>query len=1153
MNTTPPFGNGPGRGPAAVVGLLVAFLALGDVEPTSAQVTGTNGLGFDSAELGSLVDQTARRIPKQAPNPPSLVLNVEVGETPLETPVDPVDVEQLLAEDRNRTDADKVLRYSVGRDVLLNPSNEGRWYDVPGRGRLWVADVAAPGAMGLRLHFADVNLPPGAEVFVYPLAEPVRLIGPYRGHGHRGAGEFWTATLYADHLRVEYFVPLGVGDAAARTGFVIDALQHVYRDPRGGEGRADPDRACRDDVTCYPSWAGTANAVARVGYVSGSQGYVCTGTLLNSQAVDFTPYFLTADHCINDAAEALSAELYWFYQTDQCNGTAPALGDVLRSDDCTLLAHGSSTDFSLLMVEGELPSGLTWAGWTSGSISDGTGATGIHHPAGSWKRISFGAKSSTTSTHHWIDWSDGGTEGGSSGSGIFTNTGEYLFGQLSGNVPDCYYQDNYGAFSVSYPSMSSFLAGGSDDALEDNDSCASARTVGAGLWTDLVVKSVDEDWYNISIPAGKALKVDLTFLDAYGDIDVRLYDVCGGTVITSATSSTDNESLSFTNTGATAVYRLRVYLYSDTRNEYDMTIEIVDRCFTPPDYDAVIVPECNWQTTGLETIGIEGCRIYTMYLYADRFYDFSLCDNDGVGAYANSGDGDLTMYSDVGTQLWYIDGSSSCGYDASTLSTVYQAWSPPYFGYYYLKVSEYYDDGMTYVLAHKYSPPDPCSNPFPMFDGTPYAGTLESCGLWSDYSDCAWSEPGEERAYTFTTSIAGTYTITAGQTAGDPDFFLMSACDPASTNIIGTCWNAGVQSVSLAAATTYYLIVDNYLSGATSEYTLRIDFPPSDPPDPVVSSYDCGSTLLTRSGSPSANVTWYWQGTTCGTSTSLGSGPTYNATMAGTYYIRAQHDLTGEWSAGCGSVPAVVYPIPSTPSNAMANPSTICAGASSTLSATVDGGVIDWYDGSCGEGYVGTGFSIGVGPGTTRTYYARTRDMTSGCESPDCATVTVGVIAEGDRCGDSTDTDCDNPDRCLAGICADYLEPLGTVCTDDGNVCTDSECDGLGNCLAYNNSNPCDDGLFCNGLDTCAAGHCVQHAGDPCVPSAWCEEGGDQCIAYGNGDFEPDGDVDLRDFARFQCCFDDSALGGCEPANMSGDELVDLADFALFADQISGP
>jgi slime mold repeat-containing protein len=74
---------------------------------------------------------------------------------------------------------------------------------------------------------------------------------------------------------------------------------------------------------------------------------------------------------------------------------------------------------------------------------------------------------------------------------------------------------------------------------------------------------------------------------------------------------------------------------------------------------------------------------------------------------------------------------------------------------------------------------------------------------------------------------------------------------------------------------------------------------------------------------------------------------------------------------------------------------------------------------------------------------------------------------------------------------------------DDGNACTTDACDpdsgsaDVNGCTHTANSAPCDDGLFCNGTDTCGSGSCSVHTGDPCAGGAECanvcNEAGDSC------------------------------------------------------------
>ena len=77
--------------------------------------------------------------------------------------------------------------------------------------------------------------------------------------------------------------------------------------------------------------------------------------------------------------------------------------------------------------------------------------------------------------------------------------------------------------------------------------------------------------------------------------------------------------------------------------------------------------------------------------------------------------------------------------------------------------------------------------------------------------------------------------------------------------------------------------------------------PPTNPPTPTVSNITCSSAKLTRANPP-ANVTYYWQGNSCGTSTVLGSGSPYTVNSSGTYYLRAYNNAVNCWSAGCSNV-----------------------------------------------------------------------------------------------------------------------------------------------------------------------------------------------------------------------------------------------------------
>lgn len=105
---------------------------------------------------------------------------------------------------------------------------------------------------------------------------------------------------------------------------------------------------------------------------------------------------------------------------------------------------------------------------------------------------------------------------------------------------------------------------------------------------DLTLCPGDEDWYQIRVNSGDGIEVDVIFLDAEGDIDVRLYRQNGAnlvptelTQIASSTSGTDNETVYQARANATDSYFIRVYHYGLDRSlkqDYEMAVRVFEDC-----------------------------------------------------------------------------------------------------------------------------------------------------------------------------------------------------------------------------------------------------------------------------------------------------------------------------------------------------------------------------------------------------------------------------------------------------------------------------------------------------------------------------------------------------------------------------------------------
>ncbi len=93
-----------------------------------------------------------------------------------------------------------------------------------------------------------------------------------------------------------------------------------------------------------------------------------------------------------------------------------------------------------------------------------------------------------------------------------------------------------------------------------------------------------------------------------------------------------------------------------------------------------------------------------------------------------------------------------------------------------------------------------------------------------------------------------------------------------------------------------------------------------------------------------------------------------------------------------------------------------------------------------------------------------------------------GTLAE---CALDADCDdgmyCNGAETCSAGVCQAGSSPCGGALCDEAN-------DACVECLADSN---CNDGLYCNGVERCVGGECVA-GGDPCSGRP-CDEDGDAC------------------------------------------------------------
>ncbi|MBL8751032.1 MAG: trypsin-like peptidase domain-containing protein [Planctomycetes bacterium] len=373
----------------------------------------------------------------------------------------PLDRVAIAAEDQAAAAAKLPARFAITNDVVVTPELRGTWEQLDGAWSLWRLRIKSPDASHVNLGFTRFALPDGARLMVYS-ADYRHILRPFDVNDNSPTGELWTPVVFGSEIVVEVYL-----QTAQRERLLLEltAVNSGYRMFGAGPTAlgTDGSATCNVDVSC-PSAAPWASEIRSVARITIGGNTLCSGVMVNNTAQDRKNYFLTADHC-GAAGNPASVVAYWNYDNKNCGG--PDDADLSQfSTGAVLRANNAASDFTLLELNSapNVAWGVTYAGWnrtTATTVSNS--AVGIHHPSGDTKKISFennptvttsngGTTSPGNGTHvRVIDWDNGVTEGGSSGSPLFDQD-HRIIGQLHSGGSACgnNLSDWYGKFGVSW-------------------------------------------------------------------------------------------------------------------------------------------------------------------------------------------------------------------------------------------------------------------------------------------------------------------------------------------------------------------------------------------------------------------------------------------------------------------------------------------------------------------------------------------------------------------------------------------------------------------------------------------------------------------------------------------------------------------------------
>jgi hypothetical protein len=362
----------------------------------------------------------------------------------------PINEEQLLAEDEQwRAQGDKSFRF--GKDVLvnLNINTHGQWTTLNNGDRIWRLAIQSEGAKSLNLIFSRFNLPASSKLFVYtPNGETVK--GAFTEANENKNGGFAILPIAGDKIIVEYYATAGVTqNPELEISYVIHGYRSFTKDAKdfGGSGN------CNNNVVCPEGNPWEAQIRSVVLLLTGNGTRYCSGAAINNTSNDGTPYVLTADHC----GPGTNDIFVFNYKSPTCSPTQDWNLDA-AVQGCTVRATNGGSDVCLVELDTEIPAEYNafLAGWNRQNVPP-PNSVSIHHPDTDVMKISFDENDAEIADFggadcwHILNWEDGTTEPGSSGSPLF-NENKQIIGQLFGGTANCNnnIDDYYGRFVTSW-------------------------------------------------------------------------------------------------------------------------------------------------------------------------------------------------------------------------------------------------------------------------------------------------------------------------------------------------------------------------------------------------------------------------------------------------------------------------------------------------------------------------------------------------------------------------------------------------------------------------------------------------------------------------------------------------------------------------------
>jgi hypothetical protein len=354
------------------------------------------------------------------------------------------------------------MRYAVLEEVSIDLKSAGTRTVLSDGGTMWQYRINSEAGKSVQVIFKKYLVPEDAELYLYNDGY-VNVSGAFTKSNMTENLMFVTGDIPGNHVIIEYYEPAGVSFGGE---VVIGWIGQSYIDIFPVKSRNE-DAKGFIAVNCDEGkdWQNQKHSVCKYSFNDGRYSYLCSGALINNTKNDGTPYFLTANHCVNTEAEAGTVTAYFNYEDASCVVTSRYTEQTLTG--ASLKTMGESSDFTLIRFNDQVPSLYQpyFAGWDIRGTAP-LKTVCIHHPDGNKKKISIDndpaisyedtisweGGSVTPAGSHWeVTFDDGATYSGSSGGPLF-NEDKRITGQLHGGRT----KDYFGKLSYSWEHLNNF-------------------------------------------------------------------------------------------------------------------------------------------------------------------------------------------------------------------------------------------------------------------------------------------------------------------------------------------------------------------------------------------------------------------------------------------------------------------------------------------------------------------------------------------------------------------------------------------------------------------------------------------------------------------------------------------------------------------------